>query len=126
MFDIYSLAKPRVFKGAYENGGSGIPAPETAEYDYIKEQTPAIPVDVAEGFNHPEAAGRITVDNNGPESGRGYTLNMKTAFEDLGAVAVEYRNAPVSSEGGYRTEFRPKQGLHNLDFTTGENPTPSR
>lgn len=123
MFDIYSLAKPRVFKTDHEGSGGFTPsetlAPESVEYESanLNEYIGVITEEEAEQFQHPESAGRVSV--NMPE-GRQKTINVINAVSDVGGYAVVIMNNPFSFPGNriYRTEFRPKQGLHNLDFTT--------
>lgn len=126
MFDIYSLAKPRVFMTGHGGGGSTpseMPAPDSVEYESVvlKDCISVISEEEAEQFQHPEAAGRVGVEigNNPPK-----TINIINAASDLGGRAMKIFNNPILSsnpESGqklYRTEFRPKQGIHNLDFTT--------
>ena len=132
MFDIYSLAKPRVFMMADVGGGIGsdtpptpseTPAPDSVEYesDMLNEYISII----SEDLENPETAGRVIVETNGhfPSS-----INIINAASDFGGCAKTIINNPVTVSGldykSYRTEFRPKQGLHNLDFTTPSE-TPS-
>ena len=134
MFDIYSLAKPRVFMMPNVpdvGGGSGIPsdmpAPDSVEFESLTLDDFVITIseEDAEQSQHPEAAGRIEVDidSNAPK-----TINIINAASDLGGRAKRIVNTPFTGlhfdHKAYRTEFRPKQGLHNLDFTTPSE-TPS-
>lgn len=136
MFDIYSLAKPRVFKfqphdggGTPGDGGSGIPAPDSVEYESVVLQNGIVVFseEEAEQFQHPESAGRILVNATDSFS---KSINIINAASDLGGRAMRIVNNPFSFSNPehngkfYRTEFRPKQGLHNLDFTTPSE-TPS-
>lgn len=123
MFDIYSLAKPRVFMAVYDGGGSSTPsetpAPDSVEYESVVLQNTISVVSEEEASEHPEAVGRISAsaDLAGKAS-----KNVIDAFSDLGGIGLVVGNVPITIGGGvikkYRTEFRPKQGLHNLDFTT--------
>lgn len=123
MFDIYSLAKPRVFKLEPNDGGSGTPsetpAPDSVEYEFnsLNDCTGVISEEDAELSRHPEAAGRVAV-----ELGKNVrkSINVINAASDFGGRTRTIINNPYSDQNDkvYRTEFRPKQGLHNLDFTT--------
>lgn len=126
MFDIYSLAKPRVFK-IQNGGGSGSdtpsekPTPDSVEWEFsvLNEFTGIVSEEEAEEDGHPEGAGRVGVDiGTGPAK----SINIINAASDFGGRARRIENVPysmLSSDGKvFRTEFRPKQGLHNLDFTT--------
>lgn len=126
MFDIYSLAKPRVFK-IKNGGGSGSdtpsekPTPDSVEWEFsvLNEFTGIVSEEEAEEDGHPEGAGRVGVDiGTGPAK----SINIINAASDFGGRARRIENVPysmLSSDGKvFRTEFRPKQGLHNLDFTT--------
>lgn len=140
MFDIYSLAKPRVFFEAkpHDGGGSWNPGEtdDTQEERYTSElvenekdvldtSVTIITAETAAGRGHPEAEGRVDAyaDLEGKAS-----KNVIDAFSDLGGIDLVVSNVPTTIVGGatkkYRTEFRPKQGLHNLDFTTPSE-TPS-
>lgn len=126
MFDIYSLAKPRVFMMPDEGGSdtpSETPAPDSVEYEsmILNEFSGIISEEEAEEYGHPEAAGRVGVDIS---TGSAKSINIINAASDVGGCARRIVNNlfsdsdPQSDEKIYRTEFRPKQGLHNLDFTT--------
>lgn len=129
MFDIYSLAKPRVFKFDLNDGGSGIPAPDSVEYESVVLQNDigVLSEEEAEQLQHPESAGRILVNATDSFS---KSINIINAASDFGGRARRTVNNPFSDSDPqsdnkiYRTEFRPKQGLHNLDFTTPSE-TPS-
>lgn len=119
MFDIYSLAKPRVFKADHEGSGSFTPsetlAPESVGYE--SETLNEYISIISEDLENSETVGRVMVETNGdlPSS-----INIINAASDFGGCIKTIINNPVSSRSDkvYRTEFRPKQGLHNLDFTT--------
>lgn len=122
MFDIYSLAKPRVFMAENGSGGSTpseTPAPDSVEYESesLHEYISVISEEEAELTQHPEAAGRVNVGviTTAPKS-----INVINAASDFGGRVRQMANKPYSSPDNkiYRTEFRPKPGLHNLDFTT--------
>ena len=127
MFDIYSLAKPRVFKEIQNGGGSGSdtpsekPTPDSVEWEFsvLNKFTGIVSEEEAEEYDHPESAGRVSVEM--PYSIL-KTINMINAASDFGGRATQIVNNPftglLSDVKCYRTEFRPKPGLHNLDFTT--------
>lgn len=132
MFDIYSLAKPRVFKAVPGDGGSSTPSEtQTVDSYYVQSEILNNKVETV-SENHPaatiypECVGRIlaSADLTGKAS-----KNVIDAFSDLGGIDLVVSNVPTTIVDGaikrYRTEFRPKQGLHNLDFTTpAETPLP--
>lgn len=94
--------------------------PEVHEAQVLEENISIVSSEEAEASEDPEMAERIRVST---KQTRIFTLNEKNAFEDLGSFAMRIQNMPgirsIPGEGTvYRTEFRPKQGLHNLDFTT--------
>lgn len=122
MFDIYSLAKPRVFKFQPHDGGgtpSETTAPDSVEYEsaFLQDKIRVLSEGNAENLQKPEAAGRVSVvmrtDNL-------KSINVINAASDFGGFTAQIINHPYSIPANkfYRTEFRPKQGLHNLDFTT--------
>lgn len=129
MFDIYSLAKPRVFMMP-DAGGSDTPS-ETPVPDSVEYESTMLNSYISI-ISEEDAEGRVNVEmyDNAPKS-----INMINAASDLGGHAVGIANYPISfpDDKLYRTEFRPKQGLHNLDFTTpaedeggGENQASSK
>lgn len=129
MFDIYSLAKPRVFMAGTDGGGGSstpreMPAPDSVEYESesLHEYIYVISEEDATD-EYPEAVGRVNVGviTTAPKS-----INVINAASDFGGRVRQMANNPYSSPvaKSYRTEFRPKQGLHNLDFTTPSE-TPS-
>lgn len=125
MFDIYSLAKPRVFMTKHDDGGSTpseTPAPDSVEYesDTLSVCIGVLSEEAAEDNEHPEAAGRVAV-----ELGKNIrkSINVINTASDFGGYATQIVNNPFSAPDApdiklFRTEFRPKQGIHNLDFTT--------
>lgn len=132
MFDIYSLAKPRVFKMKPVDGGGTqdtddtpgeTPAPDSVFVEAVALQNTVKIVDAekAEEIGHPEAEGRMTASlvNAFPS-----TNNLINTVSDLGGKVMEMKNYQSTyydealKHKVFRTEFRPKQGLHNLDFTT--------
>lgn len=124
MFDIYSLAKPRVFMTEHDGGGSWnpgeTPAPDSVEYESVVLQNGIGVISEEDATDkYPEAVGRVAV-NTGNSGSR--TINIINAASDFGGRIKRIVNNPFtglqSDEKVYRTEFRPKQGLHNLDFTT--------
>lgn len=122
MFDIYSLAKPRVFMmGAIESGTSSeTSAPDSVEHEsqVLNDAISTISEEDAEqNYGNSEVAGRVYVDTVGNLI---YPINVINAASDFGGTAKRIVNQPVSYPDNkvFRTEFRPKQGLHNLDFTT--------
>lgn len=128
MFDIYSLAKPRVFMKTDDGGGgsdipSETPAVDSVEYESatLKEYIGAISDEDAEDSGHPESAGRVFVEM---KTSIPMSVNVINTASDLGGRATRIVNNPFSAPAApeiklFRTEFRPKQGLHNLDFTRG-------
>ena len=137
MFDIYSLAKPRVFMMPDAGGSdtpSETPVPDSVEYEsmILNETIGTVPEEEAEEMGTPEAAGRVLVEIETPMP---KSINVINAASDFGGHATQMVNYPISfpDDKLYRTEFRPKQGLHNLDFTTpaedeggGENQASSK
>ncbi len=122
MFDIYSLAKPRVFMIQPGGGGSTPsepPAPDSVEYEssFLQDKIRVLSEGDVENLQKPEAAGRVSVVMRTDIL---KSINVINAASDFGGFTAQIINHPYSVQNDkvYRTEFRPKQGLHNLDFTT--------
>lgn len=132
MFDIYSLTKPRVFMRT-DAGGSDTPTPSktpavdsySVQSEILNKKVETISEDNPAAKIYPESVGRIAA---AAEITGKASKNIIDALSDLGGTDMVVSNVPVTLESGdtkkYRTEFRPKQGLHNLDFTTPSE-TPS-
>lgn len=128
MFDIYSLAKPRVFMMPDVGGNGGSQdtddtqeeryTPELVrnEKDILGASVTILTAEMAAGMTHPEAEGRVDAS-----AAVDYlSNNVINTVSDLGGAIRHIKNESSTERSDYvfRTEFRPKQGLHNLDFTT--------
>lgn len=130
MFNIYEMAKPRVFMIKPNDQGSGTDtgddtntteensAPElvnneqatlSASVHLVSESDPGYP----EGAGRKRCSASLT-------AGSKATINVLNALNDLGGIGTAIFNQPrtVSKNNTFRNEFRPKDGTHNLDFSS--------
>lgn len=90
-----------------------------AETEILQDAVITVTTEDAEAHGFPKAEGRLDVSLDADIM----TNNLINAASDLGGRIFHISNSPATHEGSracpmYRTEFRPKQGIHNLDFTT--------
>lgn len=130
MFNIYEMAKPRVFMVSPGGQGSGTDtgddtntteensAPELVDNER-KKLSASVHLVSESDPGYPEGAGRKRCGAS-LTAGSNATINVLNALSDLGGIGTNVFNQPrtISKKNIFRNEFRPKDGTHNLDFSS--------